>query len=596
MTQERIMPVNILSPEVVAKIAAGEVVERPASVVKELLENSMDAGADTIEVHLKDAGKELIHIKDNGCGISKEDLEKIFQRHATSKIQNMEDLERLSSMGFRGEALYSVAAVSDILLRSKTKGNDAWEIHLQGSKRLDLKPTSLSSCGTEIKITQLFFNTPARRKFLKNTTSEMQQIINVFLPYTLLYPQKRFQLTHAGRSVVDLRTPSSALERMAEALSLERKDLLEASENFAELNVKVRMMLSTINVQRPRRDLQFIFVNNRPVENKNISFNVNDVYRIILPPGVYPSFVLDIQIPPSEIDVNIHPTKREVRIRQEARLMSFIRHMVEYTLLQQGQAKTIGSPNISDKDEVSFFQTTRQVSSPDKIIFDPSQQQATFNPTAFASPSSSGFNTRHWQKSSDNFLSNDDTLQSKFSKARYIGSFINKYLLFEVDQSLFLVDQHAAQERIMFEKFDNQIKEGTIEVQPLLTPVLLKLSPAERIAWEESQEKLKEVGIETTAFDNDTIAIQTQPLLLKNIVNSVRILLAGDDIARCDRATIARRACKASIVSGDKLDASQADYQRKQLLNCHDPFTCPHGRPTVVELKESFLDKQFLRI
>ena len=589
------MPVKILSPEVIAKIAAGEVVERPASVVKELIENSIDAGATRIEIHLKDAGKELIHIKDDGCGIAKEDLEHIFQRHATSKLQSIDDLEKLASMGFRGEALYSVAAISDITLSTKIKSKDAWQIHLQGGKRLELKPSAASAPGTEIKITQLFFNTPARRKFLKSSTAEMQQIFNVVFPYTLLYPQKSFVLTHAGKSMLDLRPAASAIDRMADALNLESRDLMEAAQDFTDLNARVRMVLSNINVQRPRRNLQFIFVNNRPVESKNLSFNVNDIYRLILPPGVYPAFVLDIQIDPAEVDVNIHPTKREVRIRQESRLSSFVRHMTEYTLLQQGQAKALTSLPVNPS-WISEAAPAESITSPEQIVFNPTGASKEASAPAYSTPAARNFEASHWQGAvPQDLFKTSDNLQSKFSKARYVGQFINKYLLFEADQSLFLVDQHAAQERIMFEKFQNQIEQGKIEVQPLLTPILLKLSAAERVAWEESVEQLKELGIETSLFDEDTLAIQTQPVLLKKIDVIVRSLLAGDTIARCDRATIARRACKASIVTGDKLDASQADYQRKALLACHDPFTCPHGRPTVVEIKESFLDRQFLR-
>jgi len=591
------MSVNILSPEVISKIAAGEVIERPAAVVKELIENSLDAGANSIEIHLKDAGKELIHIKDDGCGISKANMDRLFARHATSKITSIDDLEKLSSMGFRGEALYSVAAVSEITLRSKTSTDDAWEIQLQAGKRLDFKPSALSAQGTEIKITQLFFNTPARRKFLKTTTAEMQQILQIVLPYTLLYPSKRFVLTHAGKSILDLRPASSAIDRMADTLNLDGKNLLETTQEFADIGACVRMVLSNINIQRHRRDLQFIFVNNRPVDSKNLSFNVNDIYKLILPPGAYPAFILDIQIDPAEVDVNIHPTKREVRIRQESRLSSFVRHLTEYTLLQHGQARTV--VDVSDiSDDISSSAQASAFPSDSGIT----PQQINYNALSYSSPSASGFNASHWksenlfaQAPAEDLFQSSGSLKDKFSTARYIGSFINKFLLFEAGTSVLFVDQHAAQERIMFEKFEKQLNDGTVEIQPLLTPILLKLSPREKIAWEETQPQLNAIGIETTAFDNDTIAIQTQPVLLKDMEKAVRVVLAGDDLARCDRSTIARRACKASIVSGDKLDASQADYQRKQLLACHDPFTCPHGRPTVIEVKESFLDKQFLR-
>jgi len=189
----------------------------------------------------------------------------------------------------------------------------------------------------------------------------------------------------------------------------------------------------------------------------------------------------------------------------------------------------------------------------------------------------------------------DNTLRSKFTRARFIGAFLQKFLIFEVDESLLIVDQHAAQERIMFEKFKNQLENAKVESQPMLTPLLLKLTPQERIAWEELQDKLTEAGIETTQFDDDTIAVQTQPLLLKNIENVVRTLLAGGDAPRMDHDSLARRACKASVVAGDRLDIAQAAFQRKQLLECHDPFTCPHGRPTLIEVTQDFLDRQFLR-
>ncbi|MBF0504929.1 MAG: DNA mismatch repair endonuclease MutL [Candidatus Omnitrophica bacterium] len=569
--------VNILPPDVIAKIAAGEAVDRPASVVKELLENALDAGATSIEIYLKEAGRELIHIKDNGSGIPHDDLEKIFGRHATSKITAIEDLENLHSMGFRGEALYSIAAVSDVLLTSRTLEKEGWQIHLRGGIRQNLEPASLAHTGTNIKITELFFNTPARRKFLKNNSSELNQIINIVLPYTLIHPEKRFLLTHAGRSILDLRSAPSRIDRMAAALNIDMHHLLSTDQEFVEEKIRVRMILGDINIQRPRRDMQFIFINDRPVESKNLSFNLNDVYKLILSPGVYGAFMIDIGLDPSHVDVNIHPTKREVRLKDEGRLISILRRMTEYQLMQKGQAKEFSLPPQEGGLPAN------------QMIFAPGQLQANFNPGAYAHTKDTGLPLDF------QLFGRENTLRFKFEKSRFVGNFLQKYLIFEADESLLIVDQHAAQERIMFEEFKNQIEKSQVESQPLLTPILLRLTPQEKIAWEENQERLALAGIESTQFDQDTIALQTQPLLLKNIEMVVRTLLAGGETPRLDIDTLARRACKASITAGDKLDSSQADHQRKELLKCVDPFTCPHGRPTVIEVTRDFLDRQFLR-
>ena len=581
--------VSILSPDVIAKIAAGEAVDRPASVVKELLENAIDAGATSIEVHLKDAGKESIHIKDNGSGISHDDLEKIFQRHATSKITAIEDLEKLHSMGFRGEALYSIAAVSDVILTSRATENDGWQIHIRGGVRQNLQPASLANKGTDIKIAELFFNTPARRKFLKNNASELHQILNVVLPYTLIYPHIRFMLTHAGRTLLDLRPAPSLLDRTSAALNVEMGHLLETDQEFVEEQIRVKMILGNINIQRPRRDLQFIFINNRPVESKNLGFNLNDVYKLILPPGVYGAFIVNISLNPANVDVNIHPTKREVRLKDEGKIISLLRRMTEYKLMHKGQAKQFPSGGTS-------LPLTGEGLPADRLIFAPGQLQSKFSPNAYAFKGSDALAATSQEMPLDfQLFGEDNTLRSKFTRARFVGSFLQKFLIFEADESLLIIDQHAAQERIMFEKFKDQIDNAKVETQPLLTPLLLKLTPQEKISWEELQDKLTAAGIETTQFDDDTIAVQTQPLLLKNIEAVVRSLLAGGETPRMDRDTLARRACKASVVAGDKLDVSQADHQRRQLLECKDPFTCPHGRPTLIEVTQGFLDRQFLR-
>ncbi len=566
--------VQILSPDVIAKIAAGEVVDRPASVVKELIENALDARATSIEVHLKDAGKELIHIKDNGTGITKADLNNLFNRHATSKIKNIEDLETLLSMGFRGEALYSIAAVADVTLSSQAiDTTDAWEIHMRGGQRLKLDPCATRGHGTDIKIAELFFNTPARRKFLKSGTSELNGIVNVVLHYALLYPNHRFLLTNAGKTLIDLKPQTSGKDRMAKALNLNAKDLLETSQDFPEDQIFIKAVLSNINISRNRRDMQYFFINHRPIESKSLSFAMNDMYRTLLPPGAYPAFILSITLDPANVDANIHPSKKEVRITQEGKIIAIVRHLVEHTLMNFGGTKIIDHTPLN------------QGLPADRIIFGPTHTLPT---TLFDHAVST-------QPDIDLFNNNASSMIDKFTRARYIGAFNNKFLLFEDGTSLLCVDQHAAQERIMFERFSKQIDSKSIEVQPLLTPVVIKLSVHESVNIEECAPKLQEVGIEASLLDEQTLAIHSQPVLLKNIESAVRSLLVGDTIARCDRNTIARRACKASIVAGDRLSPQEVEHQRNTLLKCDDPFTCPHGRPILIELSESFLDKQFLR-
>jgi DNA mismatch repair protein MutL len=591
--------VHVLSPDVISKIAAGEVIERPASVLKELIENSLDAQTQTVELHLKDAGKVLIQLKDNGSGIEHDDLQTVFQRHSTSKIKTTDDLFNIHSLGFRGEALYSVAAISDITLRSKTQNQDSgWEIHMRGGEKISLKPMAMPN-GTEIEVKELFFNTPARRKFLKTNTTELNQILGTVTPYALFYPQCRFLVTHEKRTLIDLMPSANQSQRIGETLNLDHKHLLEIKEDFKEHEFSVHMILSDINISRSRRDLQFIFINGRPVQSKSISFHINDIYRLILPPNHYPCFTLFLKIPAAHVDVNIHPTKREVKIKDEHSLMPLLRHLIEHTLMTTGKPKEISEKNIVSEETASLRRALAKNTTPD-ITFSAITETEQTSSKISESPSITEQYTfpQHANGIAENTLplqNASQNLSNKFSRSRYLGAFINKFLLFEADRSLLIVDQHAAQERIVFEALIRQMQRGHVEVQNLLTPDLLKISMAEMLAWEEGKETLEKLGLSSTQFDKNTIAIHSCPALLGNPLRAVRELLAGGNITRADHATLARRACRASIRAGDSLKPIQAEFQKEQLLKCRDPFTCPHGRPTVIELKENFLDRQFFR-
>jgi DNA mismatch repair protein MutL len=551
-------------------------------------------------LHLKDAGKVLIHLKDSGSGIHHDDLETVFERHSTSKIQTADDLFNIHSLGFRGEALYSVAAISDIVLRSKTKDEDSgWEIHLRGGKKIGIKPVAMKN-GTEIEVKELFFNTPARRKFLKTNTTEVNQILNTVIPYCLLYPHCRFLVTHESRTLIDLPAVDSQSARVAETLNLEQKHLLTITENFKEQEFSAHMILGDINVSRSRRDLQFLFINGRPVQSKAISFHMNEIYRLILPPGNYPFYALFLNVPPQHIDVNIHPTKREVKIKDENNLMPLLRNMVEQALMTAGKAKEITEKTSLTQEAIALRRALTQSTGKDASTL-PSSESAIIMPGI---AENSSITEQYTFPQQNNFITTEGTaapssggenLRNKFSRSHYLGAFINKFLLFEADRSLLIVDQHAAQERIVFEALIKQMERGKVEVQHLLTPDLLQVSMVEMLAWEESKETLEKLGLTTTQFDKTTVAIHSCPALLSDPIRAVRELLAGGNVTRADHATLARRACRASIRAGDPLKASQAEFQKEQLLKCRDPFTCPHGRPTVIELKEAFLDRQFFR-
>ncbi len=604
--------VKILPQDVISKIAAGEVIERPASVVKELVENAIDAGATSIELILQDGGKKLIRLKDNGHGIDREDLETIFLRHATSKINDADDLFDIHSLGFRGEALYSIAAVADISLTSKTNtqnlkpdnqqqttnNQEAWTIHMRGGDKINLKPDALSKHGTHIEVNELFFNTPARKKFLKSDTSELNQILNVFIPYCLLKNNIRFYLKNNEKALVDVKDTDDKRTRVAKTLNLDEKHLLQTKHTFKENDVTVEVIIGDINIVRGRRDLQFLFVNDRPVENKNISFHINHVCRLIFPPNKFPACVVYINLPPDNVDVNIHPTKREVKLKDESTICSMIRNLVENLLMTAGQAKQAAVLEKQETEPTQKALTSKARTSEVKVdkSFDTFFES---QPTQLREPTDQ-YNFPKQSGSAETpppslFGSMDDSLPKKFQAARFIGFFRKKYIIFEYEDAMLLVDQHAAQERINYERFIAQMQKGTVESQRLLSPHLIKLNPKEVATFEASQEKLNACGYECTMFDAQTLAVHTYPMLISDVEKSVQNLLAGDNIARCDHDTIARRACKASIRAYEKMSGREAMFQRDELLRCLDPFTCPHGRPTVIELTEDFLDKQFLR-
>jgi DNA mismatch repair protein MutL len=552
--------VNILSENIISKIAAGEVVESPASVLKELLENSIDANSKKIEVIIENSGKKLISVKDDGEGIEPDDIEKIFERYSTSKIKNIEDLYKIRTLGFRGEALYSIGSVSDIILKSKIRSEKTGrEIHVRGGKKLSLKECGMSD-GTVVEVRELFFNTPARRKFLKSDITEFRKLVNVFIPYTISFFDVSFSFINEGNKFIHLVPSENRILRFCEIFNIEEKFLIYEKNNFEKFEIQI--IFGDVNLKRSQKDMQFIFVNGRPVYNYTISHSINNFYQSFLSTEFFPVFAIFLSLPYEDVDVNIHPTKREVKIKYENEISKEIINFLN-KIFKKTNTKVV---QIENRYEPVIKKSEKEILRENVDIF-------------------------AVEKTDEK----ETGLIEKLKNSEFIGIFKNKYLIFAYDDSLFFIDQHAAVERINYEKFIEEIESGKINIQQLLTPLIINLNYEEMAIYEKVEKIIEKYGFLTTKWSENKIAIHGYPSLLKDIEFSIRNLLSEENIEKYDREEIAKRACKVSITSGQKLTELEAKNIIEKLIECKNPFVCPHGRPIVIEITEKFLDIQFLR-
>ncbi|MCM8818739.1 MAG: DNA mismatch repair endonuclease MutL [Candidatus Omnitrophica bacterium] len=558
--------VNFLSENIINKISAGQVIENPSSVLKELIENSIDANSKKIEVNIENSGRKLISVKDDGEGIEPDDIEKIFERYTTSKIKEINDLYKIKTLGFRGEALYSIGAVSDVILKSKAKNFDIGkEIHIRGGKKLNIKD-SIVPDGTIVEVRELFFNTPARKKFLKSDMTEFRRILNVFIPYTIVFFKKTFIFKNEDTKIIHILPTEDILKRFCEVLNIQEKYLIYEKKHFEKIEFEI--ILGDMNLKRNQKDMQFVFVNNRPVYNYTLSSSVNNFYQKFFSSEFFPVFALFLKLPFEDIDVNIHPTKREVKIKNENEIGRKIVEILD-EIFKKGQTKIVEVDKKYEK--IEEIQRTENIK--EKIeIFDFKEQKTEI----FEEKVSAG-------------------LIEKLKNASYIGTFKNKYLIFEFENSLLFIDQHAAVERINYEKFLNEIETGKINIQQLLTPIIINLNQEEIFIYEKIEKIIEEFGFITTRWSENKIAIHGYPSLIKDIEFSIRNILSEKDIKKYDKDSVAKRACRNSVMAGQKLTNQEVKYIIENLIECKNPFVCPHGRPIVIEISEKFLDSQFLR-
>ena len=542
------MPIKILPPEVSSKIAAGEVIERPSSVVKELIENSLDAGASEISVEAHNGGVSYLRVTDNGCGLSAADLEIAIRRHATSKITVLDDLEHIHTLGFRGEALPSISSVCEVEILTRDSGSSAASyLHLENGKVTGREKKSRPQ-GTTITVRRLFQNFPARLKFLKSASTESGHITTLVSQYALAFPEVKFELIVDGKS--SLRTTGDAELRSSVAVvyGLETaKKMLEVEG--ADGMLYVRGLVSPPSVERGTRSYMSFFVNRRYVRNALLARAVETAYEGLLMTGRHPVAVINIAIPPEEVDVNVHPTKLEVKFRNNNSVFTALVRTVRDTLAKSPL------PSVRAGDEDATAQTL-------------------------------------WGQ-----FPHDSSLPP----LRAVGQLSASYILAEGEDGLYLVDQHAAHERILFDKILLQRAQKKPEVQGMLEPLAVELSPQQEQAMTACSGLLNELGFTFEPFGERTCLVRAVPAVLNgnNLSEAIRELLdeigSEQDSQKRDIRAAQSLACHGAIRAGQTLESSEMANLVRQLERTSQPRTCPHGRPTMIYLSSQQLKKEFGR-
>jgi DNA mismatch repair protein MutL len=659
--------IKLLSEQVANQIAAGEVVERPASVVKELVENSLDAHARKITIEIGAGGRSLVRVTDDGFGMSRDDALLSLERHATSKIQKAEDLASIATMGFRGEALPSIASVSRFILTTRERdGNspEGTQIIIAGGKIAEVKAAG-SATGTSIEVRQLFFNLPARRKFLRTEETEAAHIQHYLTLAALAFPEVAFTFQKDGRLVWQLpaqksgATVSERLDALRERLrallseekllpmnfsaSLEENSRPEETEISFETalpekseignrksEIQVWGFVGSPGVSRATRESQFAFVNRRPVENRGINYALIEGYHNSLMKGRYPVCCLFVEIDPAAVDVNIHPSKREVKFHREFEIRKFVAQAVRETLLafhaepktdfnaetqrrRDEQTEAIGkpletkaAPEFSTPSLPEFPLPVKPVPEWSTRPVEPPPLRMGFSKTT-ASPSS----ILHPPASPEKIPSSVSQLPASAAAPllnvplRLVGVIGRLYVVLESDRGLVLLDQHAAHERILFEQMLNRLEQNEFAPsQKLLLPETVELSPRDASFLREQLAALTRLGVGLSEFGERTFLLDALPPFVKvgdarkfvlDLVDELKAAGREVNLARLGEHTVAKTVCRHAVKANDPLTGAELENLVEDLRRCAMPYTCPHGRPTLIEMNYRELEKKFGR-
>ncbi len=578
--------IKILSDNLINQIAAGEVIERPASVVKECVENSVDAGATQIILELEEGGTSLIRITDDGCGIGKNEAEMAFARHATSKISSQDDLNSISTMGFRGEALASIASVSLCKLLTKTASEQAGtELILEAGELKNIKEVAFQN-GTQLEIRNLFFNTPARRKYLKSLATEYRYITSFITQFALSQPQIGVKMIHNKQTTIDL-APTDFKTRIEQLFGRETaENLLEVS--YQSTHFKVSGFIGKPVIARKSKNNQYLFVNHRPVNNASLSFAVKEAFSSILPNDRYPFFVLQLNVDPQFVDVNVHPRKLEVKFLNPAEAFSIVKMACKKPL----------------EDNI-LFPNLRL--SPEQTNYEP-QQESQYEPQSMTlsdKHSSYGNYEKFAYKPQNAPLNATQTEQSTQSYSiQAIAQVKNSYIVAQSPEGIILIDQHAAHERVLYEKLCRNFEESKANQQALLTPLTLDLSHLEALTLKENLVLFAGLGMEIEAFGGDTFVISSAPSYLikddlsevvKNVLDDLQDGKTVKQALGKKEALLASMACRSAVMFGDKLTHEEIVALIKDWEQSTNRYTCPHGRPCLFMLSFDELEKKFGR-
>jgi DNA mismatch repair protein MutL len=597
------MPIRVLSQEVAAKIAAGEVIERPASVVKELVENAVDASATSIHIEVREGGRRLLRVADNGCGIPPAEVELAFARHATSKLQSVEDLTHISTLGFRGEALASIAAVSQVTLLTRAQGQEiGTRLRIEGSRLVRREPSGHPQ-GTTISVENLFYNVPARLKFLRREATERRHIDRMVTRYAMAYPHLRFSLQNAGRLTFRSSGNGSLYDVLIEIYGLETAQAMiavGAPEAESGETIHVSGYVSQPEVHRANREQIALFVNGRWVRDRGLTFAVEQAYHTFLPAGRHPLAVLQIVLPPDQVDVNVHPTKSEVKFQRSDAVFRAVQRSAREALISRASIPEARHPAAGWGQ--SGWQDRRRV-----LV----GAQATQAAMDLARPSE-WEDAQAWLPDSTRregsgllWPGEEHPVEGrgKLPPLRVLGQLAGTYIIAEGPGGMYLIDQHAAHERVLYEKLVGQQAHADVPAQSLLEPLTVELTSAQAEEAERWLEPLRKLGFEVEPFGGSTILVRSVPVILarvdlrQTLTSILDELAVGEEpLANEMDGRLAAAACKRGAVkAGQTLSLEEMRALIAQLEQATSPRTCPHGRPTMILLSQAWMEREFGR-